>query len=513
MPRANPIKACQGCNDRAIRAALPPEQQCSQCRKKERNRLWREAHPGVMAANARRWRDAGNKTERTEAYRERERQRNRERYRRDPTVREASKRANEKRRREKPEAVRAANKAWREANLEHSRSYHRDYSREKRQTPEGKAAVKAIRERRRQQRQVEQARYNARRYGAHGELDSQFLNWLHKWQDHCCAYCNAPLNGSETIEHIVSLNSGGTNLPHNVVLACARCNTSKSDRSLDSWAPNQLYPAPFFHSRYMTGKVFELIHPLFRVDRAADHIVMPNGRKLFVLSSFWLAERLTPPTVNMSVLAAQHPDAVFTFDFEWRARAEALLSSLTAKAGAAPSVGARELIVDTPDTTQARAFINRWHVQGFAAGTWYCGLRDATGAWHAVCSATDRGDGNYTLDRLAFRSHVAGGFSRIVAALRKTIGKPGQLTTYADMRLGDGAGYKQAGFTLQGSTVPSFHYVNATGLYHWNLYTKTAMAKKLDFFDATWPGWRLARANGLWRVDDLALRRFVLQFS
>ena len=77
--RANPIKNCPGCADTILRATLSVEQQCSSCRKKERNRIWRITNPGVMASNAKRWREAGNVSVRPEGYAEQQRERERRR--------------------------------------------------------------------------------------------------------------------------------------------------------------------------------------------------------------------------------------------------------------------------------------------------------------------------------------------------------------------------------------------------------------------------------------------------
>jgi HNH endonuclease len=514
MPAPNPIKTCPGCTDTVVRATLPIEQQCSSCRKKERNRIWRGANPGAMATNAKRWRDAGNKSERPEGYAEERRQYANAKYHNDPKVRERTKAAAAKRRAEKPEEVKAALKAWVEKNRDKVRLYNRDYARAWYATTEGKARQKVMRKKFRDRRLLSSAARNARRYAEHGMLDAQFLNWLHKWQDHCCAYCNVPLAGKETIEHIVPLNGDGTNLPHNVVLTCLSCNSSKQDTSLDTWRPMNMHSIPRMHSQYYTSIAVKLLEEAnIPTLQESDYILLPNSRKLFILSSFWMSERLGSRLSDMQTLAANHPGAVFSFDHEWKSKPEAMVNIIAAKAGVSTgAIGARELTVDMPSLDDARAFMNRWHLQGFAPGAFYCGLRESNGTWRAICSVSESSKSRPAiLGRMAFQGHVAGGFSRLVKAAKSLLPDDAMLMTYADIRFGDGRGYLNAGFMDQGTTQPSFHYVNATGMYHWNAYTKTAMARKLDFFDFDWPAWRLAKANGLWRLDDLPLRRFVLQ--
>ena len=374
----------------------------------------------------------------------------------------------------------------------------------------GKKQQQEMRAKFKKKRTAANATYNARRYGEHGKLDAEFLNSLHKWQDHCCIYCNVYLDSKETIEHLVPLKRGGTNLPHNVALACTSCNSSKSDRLLDEWRPAAVQQIPRLHAQFMTQRVAEKLRAAgLTVEDRGDRLLVA-GRTLFVLSSFWLAERFSSPPA-ISALIEAHPGAVFTFDFEWLTRPDALLNSVLAKTGLAKSIGARELTVAAPSSDEARLFLDRWHTQGFSSGAWYVGLRTDEGEWRGMCSVSRQKGGAFMLSRVAFRGHVAGGLSRMLKAVKDRVGSGGLLLTYADSRLSDGDSYKKTGFEQAGKTVPSFHVANATGLYHWNAYTKTALSKKVDFFDSSWPLWRLYRANGLWRVDDAPLHRFVLR--
>lgn len=512
MPAKNPISVCAGCEDTVVRAALPPEQQCSNCRKKERNRIWRAANPGAMAANAKKWREAGNKTERPAEYAEQHRTRERERYRTDPATQEAAKAAAARRRAEKPDETKAALRAWVNKNRDKVRAYNRERARAWYATEAGKAQQRDMRERLKLDRTAANQAYNARRYGAYGEITGAFLSGLYGWQDHSCGYCNAPLNGKHTVEHIVSLERGGSNLPHNVMHVCGPCNSSKQNSYLDTWRPRTVLPAPRWHSLRFTAIAVKMLADAGVGGAAQEgHIVLPNGRKLFVLSTFWMAERMGPAPIGMQALAAGHPDAFFTFDHEWARAPDAMVNAISVKAGvSAPSAGARQMTIDIPSVDDAKAFLGRWHMQGFAAGSQYCGLRESNGIWRAMCSVAQSSKGTAVLGRLAFQGHVPGGFSRLVKAVCRLIPESSLLVTYADSRFGGGTGYSDTGFTAYGSTVPSFHYVNAAGMFHWNAYTKAAMARKLDFYDDTWPTWRLARTNGLWRLDDLPLHRFVL---
>lgn len=57
-------------------------------------------------------------------------------------------------------------------------------------------------------------------------------------QDGRCWYCNrllADCHGTPHVEHQTPLSRGGADAFHNLVMACARCNTDKSDRTLEEY--------------------------------------------------------------------------------------------------------------------------------------------------------------------------------------------------------------------------------------------------------------------------------------
>jgi hypothetical protein len=298
-----------------------------------------------------------------------------------------------------------------------------------------------------------------------------------------------------------------------VLLACSNCNSSKNQRLFDEseWLPSRVQTPTRTHSVFVTGGALDAcLNAGLPAVRDGDTIMLRPGRRLRVLSSFWMSDRSEHGSSAVS-LHALYPGDLLTFDYEWQARPSAMLNIALAKAGLAESVGARELDVDAPSVDDARAFMDHWHVQGFAGGSWYVGLRRHDGGdWCGMASFRRLG-GAYELARLAFKDHVAGGLSRIVTAFMRAAPEPGELLTYADTRFGDGGGYIHAGFEPGGETVPWYGYVNGVGIHSRQAYRKDAMAPLLDWFNPEWPEHRLARVNGLWRLDGLPQKRFILR--
>lgn len=53
-----------------------------------------------------------------------------------------------------------------------------------------------------------------------------------RW-DYRCAYCNAP---ATHMDHVVPLSKGGSDVEHNCLPACQRCNLTKGALTLADWA-------------------------------------------------------------------------------------------------------------------------------------------------------------------------------------------------------------------------------------------------------------------------------------
>jgi len=52
-----------------------------------------------------------------------------------------------------------------------------------------------------------------------------------------CCYCNTTVEEDIlTLDHIIPYSKGGTNLSHNLVTACKKCNCSRGDRSIEDFA-------------------------------------------------------------------------------------------------------------------------------------------------------------------------------------------------------------------------------------------------------------------------------------
>jgi 5-methylcytosine-specific restriction endonuclease McrA len=74
---------------------------------------------------------------------------------------------------------------------------------------------------------------------AEGNFTENDLKIMYEEQEHRCAYCGITIfwniPNDIHIDHIQPLSKGGSNWPNNLCLACADCNLSKGEKSIEEW--------------------------------------------------------------------------------------------------------------------------------------------------------------------------------------------------------------------------------------------------------------------------------------
>ena len=507
--KANPIKSCRGCTDAAVRAKMPHEEQCNACRKKELNRKWRLANPGAMAANARKWREAGNKNVRPEGYEEQQRLKKLEKYRNDPEHREKAKAAAKQRRLEKPDIVKAETKSWMERNRPAVRRYQSDYQRERRASdPEFHQRLLTAQSMWRIRHWAKDPQSNSWiRHLENQSIDPVWRQRLHVWQDNRCYMCNKKDNNM-TIEHIIPRSRSGPTVKQNIVYTCSSCNYSR--RALiwgTEWQPRNVDTSltdltvtykTISHALREAGlEAAENGRGGFRIhsDKRA------SSRDLYILSTFAASERNVSSRDGRfaCILRDADPNAIILFDYEWYARAKAVLNMLRSKMGIAEKgIGARELSVVEVSAEDATVFLRDHHVMGAVDAPFRIGLANG----EMLCGVglfADHGD-SYECVRLAFRGHVPGGMTRIIQGLRRLHGNR-PVTSFIDTRYATGAGHGTVGFTYEGRTEETYLWVLPDRVQHQRyLSNDNKMSRNLLYFNPDLPREKNIRANGIFKV-------------
>jgi hypothetical protein len=476
-------------------------------RRAEIAKAYRETHKEQLREYHRAY-HASHKARRSKTYQERRKLKARLQYANDPAYREACKQRWAAYRKANLGKVRETLREWVAKNREHVREKAREH-RARKTIEERRAMDAAARQKHRAKRQAKNAEAFKRRYGAEGEITNTYLNELHHWSDHCCWYCGKPLEGKETLEHIVPLARGGTNYPYNVVLSCTADNFSKQDRLFHAeWMPRECQPAPIWHSKRALALLLKSLKEQEIEATVNNGALRVGDLTVLPVSSFWQRAHIKP-VKTIPELRQDYPHALILLDHEILKRCQGVVNVIKARIKATESIGARKLSLDAPSYQDAQAFFNHWHLQGVANGAWILGLRDAQ-TWRAMAIFRD-GHDYYEIARMAFAGHVTGGVSKLIEGFRIAAPEPKPLMTYVDTRFGEGDGYIKAGMSPFGETALSYLYANSVGVFNRRTYTLERMAVDLDFFDSEKTERENATINGLIRVETLPQKRFVLE--
>ncbi|MDD2878474.1 MAG: HNH endonuclease [Acidiphilium sp.] len=475
MPAANPIKHCPGCDDPNIRSSIPFELQCSPCRKKERNRIWREANPGAMASNAKRWREAGNKPNRPADYNKKRAIAHREKYHSDEIFRLKCKESAKQYRTGNPEKVRLLLSEWRKKNIDHSRKYHREYnSNRKANDPEfhKRALDAASLWRHRNWKPATTGLGWVHDVEKSKLVDGNHIRKLKAWQNGFCYICNNPM-GESTVEHIIPRSIGGSSVTQNVVLSCSKCNYSRQHRLLNvDWKPENREPN--VENYFVTYKTIgnALANEGFDYRQTDDGYFEIKGnnatKNLYILSTFQCSERNIATSSQKVSVEIQNidPEAIIIFDNEWYSRKSAVMNALRSKIGIAErGRGARKMDIVEISAEAAREFLDKNHIMGGITEPYRIALMDGNEIYGVGVFADRENGARYECVRLSFRGHVPGGMSRIISALFRLYGRR-PITTFIDSRYATGIGHDAIGFKNIGRTPASYQWVFPDRVQH-----------------------------------------------
>lgn len=175
------------------------------------------------------------------------------------------------------------------------------------------------------------------------------------------------------------------------------------------------------------------------------------------------------------------------------------------------NVGARRCQVVTVSADEARAFLNENHIQGFASGSYYFGLRDAQERLRALLVAKRSNQpGAYYIERYATAGTVQGGFTRLLRHAERHVPGLRQWVTFADLSLSNGALYRDNGFIVDKVLEPDYTYlVQGSRVHKFNYRLKRFREDPDLMWEEGLSERELAALNGLHRVWDAGKVRWV----
>jgi hypothetical protein len=153
---------------------------------------------------------------------------------------------------------------------------------------------------------------------------------------------------------------------------------------------------------------------------------------------------------------------IHLFEHIWRDRNEQVKSYIRSALGANENrIGARKCELKEVDSKEARAFLEKTHIQGaarhmtLALGLYY---QDNLVAL-ATFGVHHRDKTKMVLNRFAGATNwtVSGGLSRLTKEGAKRLG---DIITWADLSLSDASGYINAGWIAEEELIPDYFYTN-----------------------------------------------------
>lgn len=148
--------------------------------------------------------------------------------------------------------------------------------------------------------------------------------------------------------------------------------------------------------------------------------------------------------------------------------------------GCSHRVYARDLILEEVSIVDARNFLNKNHLQGFAQHTICYGLRNTAGDLISIMSFLKQKNTDWELNRFCtnLNTIVVGGASKLLKAFERNNSWK-NIISFADLRYSYGDLYTSLGFEFIKEVPVSYYYTDCSSLYHKRGFQKQYLSKKL----------------------------------
>lgn len=206
------------------------------------------------------------------------------------------------------------------------------------------------------------------------------------------------------------------------------------------------------------------------------------------------------------------PTIVIT-DFEWSNKNYIIKSIINSKLRLNSSIYARKCIVSKIDTTTARSFFDKNHIQGHINAKYYLGLYYNSELVMALSAGHSRFSKGYELElyRLATAANltVVGGASKLIKALKQLESSP--VVSYCDRSKSIGGVYSVVGFVLESITAPGYFWTNSSNIVSRYQSQKSKIRTSIQTYDASLSETDNMVNNGYQKFWDCGNYKFILK--
>jgi very-short-patch-repair endonuclease len=200
---------------------------------------------------------------------------------------------------------------------------------------------------------------------------------------------------------------------------------------------------------------------------------------------------------------------------DWNRNSEGILNSLKHKLnlGEQEKVMARKTDIAVLDKHNARKFLNANHIQGYANGTYYLGLKDRlTQEIIAVLVLKKEAGSNgkeLNIIRYATSKQVTGGFTKLLKFAEKSY-EPEKFITFSDHCISNGKLYENNGFIADKELAPDYMYmVNGERKHKFGYRLKRFKNDETLEYKEGMTEKELAELNKLHRIWDAGKTRWI----
>lgn len=201
------------------------------------------------------------------------------------------------------------------------------------------------------------------------------------------------------------------------------------------------------------------------------------------------------------------------FDDEISSKLSVIQSKLLYTTGAlnGTRIGARQLILRTPSTSEEREFLDKNHLQGFLKARTY-----SIGAYYGdilvgiMCATQRSAYLEITRFAVSLEYICPGLFSKMMSRMICDLAFSGAVVSFSDNCHGNGAVYRASGFTLDSEIGPGYSYtIGGRPRENRQRYMKSKIASKfkIDISDKTEK--ELMQSLGYERVWDCGKRKWI----
>jgi hypothetical protein len=174
-------------------------------------------------------------------------------------------------------------------------------------------------------------------------------------------------------------------------------------------------------------------------------------------------------------------------------------------------LNARDCSVVTLSTEMAASFLDKHHIQGHGRSSLKYGLMhhdELVSVMTFSNGEVSRKMEGWEINRFAtaFDTSVRGGASKLFSAFLRDR-NPTKVTSYADLRYGNGNVYQNLGFSLSGLTVPGYWYFKNTEIKRFHRFT----LRKTPNDPSHMTEWETRREQGWNRIWDCGHAKWVFE--